>query len=274
MTLVMGVLNVTPDSFSDGGLWLGVDQAVAHGLELVAQGADIVDVGGESTRPGATRPAAEEEAARVVPVIEALHREGVTTSIDTMRASVAAAALVAGVDMVNDVSGGLADPDMPAEVAAARVPFIAMHWRSHSATMDQVSEYDDVVAEVIAHLRGRIDALEAQGIERTSIIIDPGFGFAKQAQHNWTLLAALDQLVAIGPRLLVGTSRKRFLATLPRATGARGDAEGLPLPAHERDAATAATSLLAAQSGAWAVRVHDVPSTVTALGVWEMVNGG
>ncbi|MGB5952534.1 MAG: dihydropteroate synthase [Ornithinimicrobium sp.] len=266
MTQVMGVLNVTPDSFSDGGLWPGTEQAVARGLELVAQGADIVDVGGESTRPGAIRPHADEESARVVPVIEALHREGITTSIDTMRGTVAAACLEAGADIVNDVSGGLADPGMAAIVAAADVPYIAMHWRGHSATMDQVSGYDDVVAEVKAHLRRRLEALVGSGIKERNIILDPGFGFAKQAHHNWTLLAALDEIVALGPRVLVGTSRKRFLATLSTAPRSSESA-----PAHERDAATAATSVLAAQSGAWAVRVHDVPSTVAALGVARMV---
>ncbi|CAN5388793.1 dihydropteroate synthase [soil metagenome] len=268
MTLVMGVLNVTPDSFSDGGQWVDPDEAVAHGVRLVAQGADIVDVGGESTRPGATRPAPGEEAARVVPVISALHRRGITTSIDTMRADVAAAALEAGVDLVNDVSGGLADPEMATVVAQAGVPFVAMHWRGHSLAMDSNSHYDDVVAEVITHLRERVEALAASGIERESIIIDPGFGFAKQPQHNWSLLAALDQFVALGPRVLVGTSRKRFLGHLPRPAGA-----GL-IPAEQRDPATAAASLLAAQAGAWAVRVHDVPSTVAALGVWEMVRRG
>ncbi|MGB5936222.1 MAG: dihydropteroate synthase [Ornithinimicrobium sp.] len=264
----MGVLNVTPDSFSDGGQWIDPDAAVAHALELVAEGADIIDVGGESTRPGAARPDRSEEAARVVPIIQALHVHGVTTSIDTMRAHVASACLDAGVDMVNDVSGGLADPEMASVVAAAGVPFIAMHWRGHSATMDQRADYEDVVAEVLKHLRDRVDALAAGGIDRQSIIIDPGFGFAKGPQHNWTLLAALDRVVALGPRVLVGTSRKRFLGSLPG--GPRTD----PIPAGQRDPATAATSLLAAQSGAWAVRVHDVQSTVQALGVWEMVNRG
>ncbi len=264
----MGVLNVTPDSFSDGGQWLAPERAVAHGLQLVAQGADFIDVGGESTRPGAARPGPGEEAARVVPVIQALHSHGVRTSIDTMRAHVANACLDVGADMVNDVSGGLADPDMTGVVARAGVPFIAMHWRGHSATMNQQTDYDDVVAEVLTHLSDRVEALTAGGIDRQSIIIDPGFGFAKDPEHNWSLLAALDRIVALGPRVLVGTSRKRFLGSLPRGTHTQ------PIPAHQRDPATAATSLLAAQSGAWAVRVHDVPSTVQALGVWEMVSRG
>lgn len=260
----MGVLNVTPDSFSDGGRWSAVDEAVEHGLRLVRAGADIVDVGGESTRPGAARPSVEAEMARVLPVIEALNRSGVTTSVDTMRATVADAAIGAGAAMVNDVSGGLADPRMAPALAAAGVPFIAMHWRGHSDRMDQQATYADVVAEVVAHLQKRIEALLSQGLGAEQIVIDPGFGFAKNADHNWALLAALPRLVSLGYPVLVGTSRKRFLAELPRVTGS--------IAADERDPATAATSLLAAQAGAWGVRVHDVAGTAQALGVWERVS--
>ncbi len=266
MTLIMGVLNVTPDSFSDGGLWADVEAAVEHGAALGAQGAAIVDVGGESTRPGATRPSVDEELSRVVPVIAGLRERGVTTSIDTMRASVARECVAAGASIVNDVSGGLADVDMTAVVAAADVPFIAMHWRGHSDTMNDAATYDDVVAEVVAHLAAQVQGLVAHGVAAEQIIIDPGFGFAKDAHHNWTLLAGLGKVVSLGHRVLVGTSRKRFLGHLPGAAEL--------IPAGQRDAATAATSLLAAQAGAWAVRVHDVPSTAQALGVFEMVRRG
>jgi len=266
MTSVMGVLNVTPDSFSDGGQWQATEAAVAHGLDLARQGADIVDVGGESTRPGAQRPDAGEELARVVPVVEALHAHGLTISVDTMRAAVAQAALRAGADLVNDVSGGLADPAMTEVVAGAGVPFIAMHWRGHSAEMEAAAHYRDVVAEVVDHLSDRAEQLRAAGLVDEQIILDPGFGFAKDAEHNWTLLAGLSRIVDLGHRVLVGTSRKRFLGRLP----------GVPteLAAAQRDAATAATSLLSAQAGAWGVRVHDVSGTVQALGVWERVQRG
>ncbi|MGC1207112.1 MAG: dihydropteroate synthase [Ornithinimicrobium sp.] len=263
MTLIMGVLNVTPDSFSDGGQFSAVEAAIAHGARMVGQGADIVDVGGESTRPGAQRPSAEEEAARVVPVIEGLRQQGISTSIDTMRAAVAASAMEAGASIVNDVSGGLADPQMASAVADAGVPFVAMHWRGHSDQMEQRATYVDVVTEVIDHLRQRIDALIDEGIDAGKIMVDPGFGFAKNAEHNWALLGALPRIVALGYPVLVGTSRKRFLGALPRV--------GRPLEAAERDPATAATSLLAAQAGAWGVRVHDVEGTAQALAVWDRV---
>lgn len=266
MTLIMGVLNVTPDSFSDGGLWADVEAAVTHGADLARQGADIVDVGGESTRPGATRPSVDEESSRVIPVIAGLRERGVTTSIDTMRACVAQESVAAGASIINDVSGGLADADMAAAVAATGVPFIAMHWRGHSDTMNAEAIYDDVVAEVVSHLKTRVQDLVAHGVAAEQIIVDPGFGFAKDAHHNWTLFAGLEEVVMLGHRVLVGASRKRFLGHLP------GVAEHIP--ADQRDAATAATSLLAAQAGAWAVRVHDVPSTAHALGVLEMVRRG
>lgn len=264
MTLIMGVLNVTPDSFSDGGRWSSTDAAVARGLELVSQGADIVDVGGESTRPGAQRPSADEESARVVPVIEGLHRRGVTVSVDTMRAGVAAACVQAGASLINDVSGGLADDEMASVVAHAGVPFVAMHWRGHSDRMNEAATYHDVVGEVVQHLGERVQHLIAAGIDPGQIIVDPGFGFAKDAEHNWALLAGLARFTELEHRVLVGASRKRFLGHLPRVPG--------PIDATERDPATAATSMLAAQAGAWAVRVHDVGSTAQALGVWESVD--
>ncbi|MDF3044467.1 MAG: folP [Ornithinibacter sp.] len=257
--LVMGVVNVTPDSFSDGGAWFTPEAAVAHGHELVAQGADLLDIGGESTRPGAERPSAEEEQRRVLPVVEELGSL-VPVSVDTMRADVAAAALDAGAVLVNDVSGGLADPDMAPLVAARRVPFVAMHWRGHSHDMQARAHYDDVVEDVTAELAARVEALVAAGIRPADIVLDPGFGFAKLAHHNWELLRRLEELTAVGHRVLIGTSRKGFLGLVGRTP----DTVRPPLG---RDVATAATSLYAAQRGVWAVRVHDVAGTVDALDV-------
>jgi dihydropteroate synthase len=255
----MGVVNVTPDSFSDGGAWFTPEAAVAHGHELVAQGADLLDIGGESTRPGAERPSAEEEQRRVLPVVEELGSL-VPVSVDTMRADVAAAALDAGAVLVNDVSGGLADPDMAPLVAARRVPFVAMHWRGHSHDMQARAHYDDVVEDVTAELAARVEALVAAGIRPADIVLDPGFGFAKLAHHNWELLRRLEELIAVGHRVLIGTSRKGFLGLVGRTP----DTVRPPLG---RDVATAATSLYAAQRGVWAVRVHDVAGTVDALDV-------
>jgi dihydropteroate synthase len=269
-SLVMGVVNVTPDSFSDGGLWLEPDAAVAHGLELRAQGADLVDVGGESTRPGAERPSVEEELRRVVPVVRALSRADVVVSIDTMRAVVAEAALEAGAALVNDVSGGRADPDLPGLVAQAGVPYVVMHWRAHSAHMAQHATYDDVVVDVVKELSARLESVVAQGVPVERIVLDPGLGFAKEAEHNWALLHGLDQLVALGRPLLVGTSRKRFLGTLLAGP------DGVPAPPEARDAATHATSALAAAAGVWCVRVHDVPGTLDAVRVadaWARAGG-
>ncbi|WP_114907511.1 dihydropteroate synthase [Ornithinimicrobium murale] len=263
----MGVVNVTPDSFSDGGRWFEPSAAIEHGNLLLEQGADLLDVGGESTRPGAGRPSEEEELARVIGVVRALADQGAQVSVDTMRSRVAAEALEAGAQLINDVSGGLADPQMAPLVASAGVPFVAMHWRAHSAQMDLEARYADVLAEVIAELEQRVAGLLAAGVGREAIILDPGFGFSKDAGHNWALLAGLEQVVALGHPVLVGTSRKRFLGRLDLTAGP--DAE--PTPPTERDAATAATSLLAAQAGAWAVRVHDVPSTRDALSVWDNV---
>lgn len=250
-TLVMGVVNVTPDSFSDGGRFLDTDAAVAHGLELVADGADLVDVGGESTRPGAQRVDAHEELRRVLPVVRALATQGVAVSVDTMRAAVAAAALEAGAAMVNDVSGGLADPDMLAVVRHARAPYVVMHWRGHSADMAGRAVYADVVTEVVDELRRRLDAVAAAGLDLDRVVVDPGLGFAKDAEHNWALLARLDALDVLGRPVLVGASRKGFLGRLLAA------ADGTPRPAGEREHATSAVSVLAAQARVWAVRVHE-----------------
>ncbi|MGW4687773.1 dihydropteroate synthase [Streptomyces sp. NPDC004244] len=264
---VMGVVNVTPDSFSDGGRWFDTTAAVKRGLDLIAQGADLVDVGGESTRPGATRVDEEEELRRVVPVVRGLASEGVTVSVDTMRASVAARAVEAGATLVNDVSGGLADPGMIAAVAAAEVPFVVMHWRGFSADMNRLAVYDDVLAEVTAELRTRIDAVVAGGIAPERIVVDPGLGFAKMADHDLALVAHLPELRALGFPLLVAASRKRFLGRV------LAGADATPPPARERDAATAAVSAIAAHQGAWAVRVHEVRATADAVRVARAVEG-
>lgn len=260
-TVVMGVVNVTPDSFSDGGEWFEQDAAIAHGREVLAAGADIVDVGGESTRPGAERPSVEEELRRVVPVVTALAADGAVISVDTMRAAVARAAVDAGATIVNDVSGGLADPEMVPWVAANRLPYIAMHWRGHSTSMQTRADYDDVVADVCRELAERRDALLAGGIDEDNLVLDPGLGFAKNADHNWALMAALPVLHDLGHPILLGASRKTFLGRLGRG------ADGTPRPAAERDVETTATSVMAAMAGLWCVRVHDVASTVRALSV-------
>ncbi|OII69467.1 dihydropteroate synthase [Streptomyces sp. CC77] len=264
----MGVVNVTPDSFSDGGRWFDTTAAIKHGLELVAQGADLIDVGGESTRPGATRVDEEEELRRVVPVVRGLASEGVTLSVDTMRAGVAHKAVEAGAALVNDVSGGQADPDMIATVAATGVPFVVMHWRGFSENMNSLAVYDDVVADVLSELHTRLEAVTAGGIAPENLIVDPGLGFAKQAHHDLALLARLDALRALGHPLLVAASRKRFLGRVL----AGGD-DHAPPPARERDAATAAVSAIAAHEGAWAVRVHDVRATADAVRVARAIEG-
>ena len=265
--VVMGILNVTPDSFSDGGRFLDRDSAVAHGLALHEAGADLVDVGGESTRPGASRVEAAQEAARVLPVVRELAAAGVPVSIDTTRAAVAEAAIEAGASVVNDVSGGLADDRMAGVVAAARVPWILMHWRGHSSSMDELASYEDVVGEVRAELVARVDAAVLAGVDPAMLVLDPGLGFAKKATHNWALLRRLDVLVALGFPVLVGASRKRFLGQLLAAE------DGTLRPPASRDAATAAVSALAASAGVWGVRVHDVGSTLDAVAVsaaWEV----
>ncbi|AHH93740.1 dihydropteroate synthase [Kutzneria viridogrisea] len=257
----MGVLNVTPDSFSDGGRYLDQADAVRHGLALWRRGADLVDVGGESTRPGADRVAAEVEVARVVPVIRELAAQGVPVSVDTTRARVADAALDAGATVINDVSGGLADPDMAKVVAASGAPWILMHWRGHSKDMTALAEYTDVVAEVRAELSARVDAALAAGVEAEALVLDPGLGFAKRAEHDWALLHALPELLGMGLPLLVGASRKRFLGALLASP------EGTPRPPDGREDATAAISTLAAAAGAWGVRVHDVDRSLDAVAV-------
>ncbi len=253
--VVMGILNVTPDSFSDGDCWGRGEKAVGHGLELIAQGAHIVDVGGESTRPGAARVTESEELARVLPVVGPLAAAGVLVSIDTTRASVAAAALESGARMVNDVSGGLADPDMLPLVAAQGVPYVLMHSRGPSATMAQRARYADVVAEVVAELDERVRLAAAAGVDPTQVVLDPGLGFAKTAEQDWQLLTNLDRLCALGHPVLVGASRKSFLR---RVVSADPGAPAGPAAARRRDPASAATAALAVAAGAWGVRVHDV----------------
>lgn len=260
-TLVMGVVNVTPDSFSDGGRWFEPDDAVAHGLALLAQGADLLDVGGESTRPGARRVPLDEERRRVLPVIRALTDAGAVVSVDTTRAEVAEAAVGAGALVVNDVSGGLADPAMYDVVARTGAVYVAMHWRGHADVMDGLAVYDDVVADVRAELAQRLDALVAAGARPEQVVLDPGLGFAKPGSDNWPLLAHLDELLTLGRPVLVGASRKRFLGHLLAGP------DGEPVPPAARDRATAAVSALAAGAGAWCVRVHDVPGSVDAVRV-------
>jgi dihydropteroate synthase len=259
--VVVGIINVTPDSFSDGGRYLDRDDAVAHGLALQAQGADLIDVGGESTRPGAHRVDAATETARVVPVLHDLAASGVPCSVDTTRAAVAEAALEAGAVMVNDVSGGLADPAMASVIAHCRVPWILMHWRGPSATMGQLASYSDVVSEVRAELVARVDAAVLAGVDPGALVLDPGLGFAKTAAHNWALLGHLEVLTELGFPVLIGASRKRFLGSL------LADADGVPRCCEGRDIATAAVSALAAAAGAWGLRVHDVVASRDAVAV-------
>jgi dihydropteroate synthase len=256
----MSVLNVTPDSFSDGGRFVDVEIAVGHALAQVAAGADIIDVGGESTRPGAQRISVDEELGRVIPVVERLVAAGVVVSIDTMRSEVAAAAVTAGAHLVNDVSGGLADPGMHDWVAGVEVPYVAMHWRGHSTDMDRLATYHDVVAQVCAELSDRLAELAAAGVDAARVVLDPGLGFAKDSAHNWALLAGLGQLTSLGHPVLVGASRKRFLGEL------LGE-PGRPRPVGERDAATDAVTALASAAGVWAVRVHDVRGSRDAIAV-------
>lgn len=257
--VVMGVLNVTPDSFSDGGCFADPADAIAHGLAMHAAGADLVDVGGESTRPGADRVDADEECHRVLPVIRELSAAGVRTSVDTTRAEVAEAAIAAGATLVNDVSGGLADKNMAELVAESGIPWVLMHWRGHSREMYAAARYGDVVTEVCAELTARVEDVVAAGVAPEQLVLDPGLGFAKRAEHNWALLAGLERLVGLGLPVLVGASRKTFLGRL------LPDAAGNPRPAEQRDAATLATTVLAAEAGAWGVRVHDAASSVDAV---------
>jgi len=258
--LVMGVVNVTPDSFSDGGRWVDTAAAVSHGAALLDDGADMLDVGGESTRPGAGRPSVSDERDRAVPVVNGLATTGVPVSIDTTRSDVAQAALDCGASMVNDVSGGLADPRMLPMVAERAVPVVLMHWRGPSVDMQQRAQYGDVVAEVCDHLAARADAALATGIDSARIVLDPGLGFGKRAEHNWALLHRLDTLVELGFPVLVGASRKSFLGSL-LAT----DDEDRPV--NQREDATTAVTALAAAAGAWAVRVHESRASADAVRV-------
>ena len=260
----MGVLNVTPDSFSDGGRWADPEAAVAHARELIAQGADIIDIGGESTRPGAQRVDVDTEISRVLPVVRALLADGTDgsagsaiVSVDTIHAATAEAAIDAGAHIINDVSGGLADPAMPALIARAGVVYVCQHWRGDPETMDRLTDYPGgVVAGVEAELRERLAELDAAGVDRSQVVLDPGLGFAKTHEQSWELLAATARLIAdLGQPLLVGSSRKRFLAQA-------AEADATPV---QRDAATAATTALAAAAGAWAVRVHEVPANRAAV---------
>jgi dihydropteroate synthase len=291
-TVVMGVLNVTADSFSDGGRYLDPESAISRGRQLAAAGADVIDIGGESTRPGAHRVPAATEAERVLPVITELSRDGLVCSVDTTRASVAAAAVAAGARIVNDVSGGLADPEMAAAVADAGVPWILMHWRGHSADMDALARYDDVVADVRAELFDRVAAAVAAGVAESRLVLDPGLGFAKTAEHNWALLRALPRMTGReltggeptgrdpadgtgdggaassgwGFPILIGASRKRFLGSL------LADADG-PRPPGGREDATTAISALVAAAGGWGVRVHEPSASLDAVRVVAATTG-
>lgn len=261
---LIGVVNVTPDSFSDGGRFAATDAAVARGHQLVAEGAAVVDVGGESTRPGAHRVPVEEELRRVVPVVRELAAAGVACSVDTTRAQVADAAVAAGAVLVNDVSGGLADPAMVDVVAATGTPWVLMHWRGHSDVMGDLAVYpgpDGVTGAVLTELARQVDRALAAGIPERALVIDPGLGFAKHAAHNWELLRRLDALVGTGLPVLIGASRKRFLGEL------LGTATGGPRPADGREDATTAVSVLAALAGAWGVRVHEVRPSADAFAV-------
>ncbi|WP_411734532.1 dihydropteroate synthase [Paeniglutamicibacter sp.] len=259
-TLVMGILNINEDSFSDGGKYLNTDDAISHGLRMYYGGADIIDVGGESTRPGAVAVDPLEEQKRILPVIKALAKAGAIISVDTMHTSTARAALEAGAHIINDVSGLTHEPDMPALMAETGAPYVLMHRRGDAATMVTEANYTDVVSEVIEEMLALRERFVAAGVKPEALILDPGLGFAKDHEHNWELLNALERFTALGHRVLVGTSRKRFL-------GALLTVDGKPAAPTERDAATAATSALAAANGAWGVRVHDVPSSLDAIKV-------
>ncbi len=261
---IMGVVNVTPDSFSDGGRYFDVDDAVSHGLELVAAGATVIDVGGESTRPGAARVDTREEQHRVAPVVSALAAAGVRVSIDTMSAETARAAADAGASIINDVSGGLADDRMPAFMAASGLECVISHWRGHSVDMASRASYTDAAVDVARELDERVSTLIGQGVDPQRIVVDPGLGFSKHTEHNWRILSRLDLLLDLGYPVLVGASRKRFLGAL------------LPddAPMTDRDLPSAVVSVLAVQAGAWGVRVHDVAATRLALDTLDAWQGG
>ena len=266
-TVVMGILNVTPDSFSDGGRWHDASDSIKRGRLLREAGADIVDVGGESTRPGAERIPEAEELARVLPVVEALVADGVPVSIDTMRASVAAQCVSMGACVVNDVSGGQADPEMLPFLAGVDVPYIAMHWRGPSTIMQSLAVYDDVVADVCREMEERLAALGSAGVDLSRVVVDPGLGFAKESAHNWALLRDLDALMALGRPLLLGASRKRFLGEL------LADTDGQPRPLEGREAAGDAITALSAAAGVWGVRVHEVVASHDAVMVARAWSG-
>ncbi|WDF33458.1 dihydropteroate synthase [Arthrobacter agilis] len=258
--VVMGILNVTPDSFSDGGTYASTDDAIGHGLRMHYGGADLIDVGGESTRPNASGVPVEEELARVLPVVRALVKAGALVSIDTMHAETARQALDAGAAIVNDISGTEFDPDMPALIAERGVPYILTHRRGTAATMDSLADYDDVVTDVVSELTTLRDGFVAAGVAAEQIILDPGLGFAKTDEHNWTILQNLAAFTGLGHRILVGASRKRFLGTLLTSAGKAA----APV---ERDHASLAVATLSAVSGAWGVRVHDPATTLDAVKV-------
>jgi dihydropteroate synthase len=259
--LVVGVLNVTPDSFSDGGRWLDPGRAIERGLRLVADGADLIDVGGESTRPGAGRVDADEECRRVFPVVTGLAREGVPVSIDTTRSAVATVAVQGGAVVVNDISGGGQDPAMLPAVARLGVPYVLTHWRAPPDRMAEHARYHDPAAEVAAEVEARLEAAVAAGVDREAIAVDPGIGFAKESEHNWAVLAGIDRLASLGRPILVGVSRKRFLGSLLAGP------DGTPRPVAERDVASAALAALLTVRGVWAIRAHDARATRDAVEV-------
>ena len=263
-TLVMGVLNVTPDSFSDGGRFNDPTVATNHALQMIQDGADIIDIGGESTRPGSERISVQEELDRVLPVISALASSGAAISIDTMRAEVARAAVAAGACMVNDVSGGKSDPEMLGFVATLNTPYVLMHWRGPSNIMNTLTDYNDVVADVTAEISQQVDVAVTAGIARERIAVDPGIGFAKTVDQNWPILKHLDVLEGLGLPILMGASRKKFLGELLAKDGVARDSD-------ERESATTAISTLMAVRGLWAVRVHDVKATSDAVAVVDRI---
>ena len=263
-TLVMGVLNVTPDSFSDGGRFNDQMIATNHALQMVQDGADIIDIGGESTRPGSDRITVKEELDRVLPVISALANSGVAISIDTMRAEVASAAIDAGACMINDVSGGKSDPEMLSYVATLNVPYILMHWRGPSNIMNTLTDYNDVVSDVTREVSNQVDVAVAAGIARERIAIDPGIGFAKTVDQNWPILKHLEVLEGLGLPILMGASRKKFLGELLAKDGVARDSD-------ERESATTAISTLMAARGIWAVRVHEVKASSDAIAVVDRI---
>jgi dihydropteroate synthase len=262
--VIMGILNVTPDSFSDGGRYTDRDVAVQHASDMIAAGADIIDVGGESTRPGADRLDAAEEQRRAMPIVRDLIDRGIPVSIDTMNSATARVAVEAGVVLVNDVSGGLADTGMAGVIAETGVRYVAMHWRGPSATMEANAVYGNVVRDVRGELRARVDELRGRGVQQSQIVLDPGIGFAKNARQSWEVLGQLREFETLGYPVLVGASRKSFLGLLlPKGA-----------PTSERDRPTAVISALAAEAGAWGLRVHDVAGTKAALDVWEAWSHG